>query len=86
MSENRRSSYEMASLAGAVLDDPRSSTVERQLAASVLSQYAPKDPRGAGQRRSSEEMAALASQILRNRFSREIAKRLAGSVLSQRAD
>lgn len=85
MSENRRSSEEMARLAAKVLDSPYSSAVAKQLAGSVLSQYAPRDPRGLGQRRTSAEMASLASQVLRDSNASQVSKELAGSVLSQRA-
>lgn len=85
MPENRRSSEEMAALASKVLNDPTSSQIAKQLAGSVLSQYAPQDPRARGQRRTSAEMAGLASQVLRDPRSNAISRQLAGSVLSQRA-
>ncbi|GAB1545326.1 hypothetical protein NUACC21_80020 [Scytonema sp. NUACC21] len=85
MNYNRRTSEGMASLASNVLNDPRSSATCRQLAASVLSQAAPADPRGIGQRRTSKEMATLAAIILASSHSPYFAKELAGSVLSQRA-
>jgi hypothetical protein len=85
MPQNRRTSAEMASLASVILNEPRSSATSKQLAASVLSQAAPSDPRGYGQRRTSAEMASLASKVLASHFSTDIDKELAGSVLSQRA-
>ncbi len=81
----RHTSEEMVELASRVLSDRNSTATDKRLAGSVLSQYAPHDPRAAGQRRTSEEMAELASQVLKDWKSSETAKKLAASVLSQRA-
>lgn len=73
---NKQSSKSISLLASKVLNDPKSSALEKSLAGSVLSQFGTDNQTGAN-------LQKLASAALKNPGSSDIIKKLAGSVVSQ---
>ena len=77
MSENRkRTSKEVSSLAGQVLQDPGASKIQKQLAGAALSQRSPEKQTGS-------LLEDLASKVLSSPKYNDVTKTLAGTVLSQ---
>lgn len=76
MSNNKKTSSEIASLAAEVLNDPYASKTQKQLAGSALSQVQSGNQTGA-------KLEDLASKVLRSDKYSDKSKQLAGSVLSQ---
>lgn len=72
----KRTSAEVASDAGSVLNDPNASEVQKRLAASALSQRNPSHQTG-------KEMEELASRVMKSNKYAEDTKELAATVLSQ---
>lgn len=76
MMNSKKTSKQIASEAGKILNDPNASKIQKQLAGSALSQVA----RG---KQTGSEMEDMASKVLdSNKYNSET-KSLAGSVLSQ---
>ncbi len=73
---NKRTSKDIASLAGKVLRDPAASDIQKQLAAGALSQRSPS-------RQTGSNLEDLASKALSGSKYNDITKTLAASVLSQ---
>ena len=76
MTNNKRTSTGIGSLAATTLNNPKASGIQKTLAASALSQRNPDKSTGAG-------VEDKASAALRNPHSARITKSLAGAVLSQ---
>lgn len=73
---NKKTSKQIASLASEVLRDPNSSSIQKTLAGSALSQVNKGNQTGS-------EMESIASKVLESNKYNELSKSLAGSILSQ---
>lgn len=76
MSNKKKTSNDVASLASKVLSDPNASETAKKLAGSALSQKDKTKQTGA-------ELEDLASKVLKSEKYNDTTKELAGSVLSQ---
>ncbi len=77
MSKNtKRTSSEIASLAGQVLQNPAASGIQKQLAGAALSQRSPAKQTG-------PQLEDIASKVLSSPKYSDLTKTLAGTVLSQ---
>lgn len=72
----KKTSNDLASLAGKILNDPDASKIQKTLAGSVLSQVNTENQTGA-------RMEDIASDVLNSTKYNDTTKSLAGSVLSQ---